>query len=112
MMALWLVVKLLGTNESFGNGGLVATLKLLTKHSRNAWNHERTDSSHPNPGGEWPEVPVPCGSVHAFTGGGGSSEFISRQSPAAPWAGAQLLAPFSEVQYKLICQNIPESSLY
>lgn len=83
MVALWLVVKLLGTNESFGNGGLVATLKLLTKHSRNAWNHERTDSSHPNPGGEWPEVPVPCGSVHAFTGGGGSSEFISRQSPAA-----------------------------
>ena len=42
-VALWLVVKLQGMNESFGNGGLVAALELLTKCNRNAWNHKWTD---------------------------------------------------------------------
>ena len=110
--ALRPIVKPQGTEEPFGNAGLAAALKVLTKRKRNAWNHEQTDGFHPDPGGERPEAPMPCASVCAFTGGRGSSHFISRQSRAAPWAGAQLLAPFSEVRYKLICQNIPESSLY
>ena len=41
-----------------------------------------------------------------------AATLLADAASAAPWAPAQLLSPFSEVQYKLICQNIQESSLY
>lgn len=41
-----------------------------------------------------------------------TATLLADTASAALRARAQLLSPFSEVQYKLICQNIQESSLY
>lgn len=57
------------------------------------------------------EVPV-SGAAVGLPGCGDCAILLAALASAALTSAAQLLSPFSKVQYKLICQNIQESSLH